>query len=103
MCIYHLPTLRETWQLRSPKFSKHVRYNINVPPFCSPQTYQLVAVLPESIDIRGSRDDDAPIKPSSTLGLLLDFIFMATRTACLPQSAFSNCILCATMFHFKFL
>jgi len=29
---------------------------------------------------------------SSTLSLFLDFDFMATRTACQPQNAFSNCI-----------
>ena len=27
-------------------------------------------------------------------GVLLDFVFVATRATCLPQNAFSNCIYC---------
>ena len=45
---------------------------------------------------RDSIHDNAQIKSSSTLSRLLDFIFMATRVACLPQNAFSNCMLCTT-------
>jgi len=54
----------------------------------------LVPALLESIDIRGSIHDDLHIKSSYTLGLLLDFVFIATRAACPPQNAFSNWILC---------
>jgi len=39
--------------------------------------------------------DNAEIKSSSTLNLLLDLVVMATQTACLPQSGF-KCILCTT-------
>jgi len=51
-----------------------------------------VRLLLESINIRGSIH--AQIKSSSTLSLLLDFIFVATKVAGIFQSAFSNCILC---------
>ena len=42
--------------------------------------------------------DNAQIKSPYALSLLLDFVFMATRAICLclPQSAFSICILCTT-------
>jgi len=40
---------------------------------------RLSYLLLESKDIRGSIHDNAQIKSSSTLSLLLDFVFMATR------------------------
>jgi len=52
--------------------------------------------LLESIDIQGSVHDNAQVKSSSTLSLLLDFVFMETRATCLTQNAFGNCILCTT-------
>jgi len=45
---------------------------------------------------RGSIHDNAQIKPSSTSSQLIDCVFMATKAACLPQNAFSNCLLCTT-------
>jgi len=42
---------------------------------------------------RGSIHDNAQIKSSSTLSLLLGFVFMATQAARLPRNAFGNCIL----------
>jgi len=57
-------------------------YNHSSPP----RKYQLVAALLESIDIQCSTHDDAQIRSSSTLSLSLDFVFMATRAACLPQT-----------------
>jgi len=47
-------------------------------------------LLLESIDTRSSVRDKARIKSSSTLSLLLDFVFMATRITCLSQNAFSK-------------
>jgi len=40
--------------------------------------------LLESIDIQGSIEDKERIKPSSTLRLFLDFVFMAKGTAISP-------------------
>jgi len=54
-------------------------------------------MLLESIDIHGSTHDNAQIKTFSTLSLLLDFAFMATRAACLPKNAFSNCNVCCAV------
>jgi len=39
--------------------------------------------------------DNVQMKSSSTLTLLLHFVFMATRTPCLSQKAFINCTLCS--------
>jgi len=49
-------------------------------------------LLLKSIHIQGSGHDITQNK-SSTLSVLLNFVFMATRVPCLPQNAFSNCIL----------
>jgi len=38
--------------------------------------------------------DNVQNKSFSTLNLLLNFVFMATRVHCLPHNAFSKCILC---------
>jgi len=53
------------------------------------------------MNIRGSIHDDAQIMSSSTLSLLPDFVFIATRAACLPQNAFSNCILFTTGYRLR--
>ena len=48
------------------------------------------------ITIRSSIHDNALIKSSFSLIQLLNFVFIATRAACLPQSACSNFMLCTT-------
>jgi len=50
----------------------------------------------EKMNIHGSIHDNAQIKLISTLSQLLDFVFMTTRVASLPQNTFSNCMLCRT-------
>ena len=68
-------------------YQHNVRYN---------QCEGWACLLLESRDVRGSIHHNAQIKPPSTLNLLLDFIFMATRASCLPQNTLSNYILCTT-------
>ena len=47
----------------------------------------------ETADIRSSIRDNAQIKSSFTLSLLLDFVLMATKTDCLPQNSSSSCVI----------